>query len=113
MTLFLVFDTLAAADAAERIVFERGAQIAALNGYTLDEAGGIVGMTPAGEVALEAARTTRWDVPRQRLDGRWVFTHPQHHPAAREPAWLFFVMQGLDAPAEQEAATWWPVTDEA
>lgn len=111
VTLFLVFDTSAEADAAERVIFERGAHIAALNGYMVD-AGGIVGMKADGELALDEARTTRWDEPRRRLDGKWVFTHPQHHPAAREAAWLRFVMQDIGAPADVEGAEWFPPTED-
>lgn len=108
MVDYLVFDTQADADAAELTIRERGFQIAVLQGHTVMD--GVLHFAGATGVGTE-----RWDVPQQRVDGKWVVAHPNSYFAAKDPdngaAWLAIVMAGVGGTVEAHSPTWWPQED--
>lgn len=105
---FLVFETKAQADKAERIIFEFGKALALSEGYVVDDTH-VYGRNSKGK---SKAFTSSWDTPRQRVDGKWVITHPKHHTAARDPQALQRLTVALGHVVEEEADNgWWPEAD--
>lgn len=110
---FLIFDTEAEAHAAVASIDSRARIIFAARGYTITAEGAIVGKRASdGEDVLESVTTT-WDVPRQRLDGKWCVAHPEGHPSAyvEVAPGLFvvdYVMNGLDVAIDEMLTDWWP-----
>lgn len=112
-------DRASAQDCVDRINM-RARIVYAAQGYQLDGDGAVIGKNSAtGASAPEAARTTTWDVPRQRLDGEWVVRHCEAVPGATfvlTPTALppltvaAFVAQDIEASVtvEVEDASWWP-----
>lgn len=76
---YLVFGSEQDALALETQVFAFGKSVAELNGYETN--GGIVGKAD-GISKPENQHTLRWAIPKQRLDGKWVFLSPRYHPSA-------------------------------
>jgi len=110
---YLVYDTEQAAqtdvvniDTVARAVF-------AAQGYSIREDGAVIGKRDGEDDP--AGVTTTWDVPRQRMDGKWVVAHPEGHPSAafQTPSGtvLELVMAGITAPAETGAPEWWPLPE--
>jgi len=81
MAIFLVFDTETEAQTANQTVFDTALPIYRLQGYDAD-AQGLIGKKN-GVVNPSGGRTTAWDIPRQRLDGKWIVVDPATHPAAQ------------------------------
>lgn len=54
------------------------------------------------------AFTTRWAIPQQIADGRWVFTKPTQEKTAPIPV-AVFVANVIASETEYDAA-WWPQT---
>ncbi len=111
---YLVYDNVVAAQADAKLIFQRGAAIATQRGFEVD-ASGITGKRD-GQDAADAEKTTAWDVPRQRLDGKWVVLHPKHHPMAQTElapgtTYLAYAMHGITASEDAEAPTWWPADE--
>lgn len=79
MQRFLVFDAEAEALAIERAIYDFGAQVALAAGYNVS-ADGISGQS-SGQTRADAQKTSAWDTPRQRLDGKWIVAHPETHPS--------------------------------
>ena len=72
---YRVFDTEAEAIAAE-------AQVAAAIGCIK------VGVNAkTGQPAPDAQATTRWAIPQQIADGRWVFPSPDNTGVEADPSW--------------------------
>lgn len=84
MREYLIFNTQAQALAAAAAIYQIGAAYAASLGRTVDE--GIVSTREDGADDPAAAKSTAWDIPKQRLtDGKWIVLHPQYHPNASDP----------------------------
>lgn len=108
MTDYLVFDALVEAVVVERVIFNFGVQLATGAGYLIAEDGGIIGKRQGVSDPL-SQETTTWDIPRQRLDGKWVVRHPKHHPSAQNEENLALLLGQLgDITVEQEQENWWP-----
>lgn len=108
----LVFDTQEAAQGVSDAIYVFGASYAVGQGYSVDGSG-IVGRNPDGTSKPSAERTTAWDIPRQRLDGKWIVLHPKYHPAAADPSaavGLANLLSGITVEAETEA--WFTPDDE-
>ena len=107
---YLIFDTKDQAVQAERAIYNVGVVLAKAEGYTVDAAG-IAGKSSGVDNAA-AAKTAAWDVPRQRLDGKWIVLHPIHHPAATDANGAALLAQLgpalSDVPVELEDPSWWP-----
>lgn len=108
---YFVFDTQAAAQAAVDLIDERGRQIYANAGYTINESGDVVGK--CNGVDNPQGVTTTWDVPRQRMDGKWVFAHPEAGAMAgyEVAPGVFvrdYVVAGINDPIETGSPDWWP-----
>jgi hypothetical protein len=119
---FYVYDSQAEAQADVDGIDARARTIYAGQGYEIDAEGNIISKDGAtGANAPGAPRTVTWDVPRQRLDGRWVIGHCEGVPgasfvldASRSPPLTVadFVGQGIAASVsvETEIASWWPAS---
>lgn len=117
MTRHLVFLSQVEAQAAVELIDERGRACFAAAGYTITPDGAIVGKRDG--VDDPTGVTSTWDVPRQRLDGRWVVTHPEEHPMqdyvlpSGDTVLAYVMAEPLDAATiEDEAPGWWPVAEE-
>ena len=121
MARYYVFATQAEAQACVDRINMRARGVYAAQGYQIDTASGdIVGQNAAtGAPMPDAARTTTWDVPRLRIDGKWVVRHCEAVPGATfvlQPTAIppltvaAFVSQDISAAAtvEIEGASWWP-----
>lgn len=120
MARFYVFDDQAAAQACVDGIDARARTIYAAQGYAVDGDGNIIGKRVSdGADAPTAARTETWDLPRRRLDGKWVVRHCETVPGAEfvinpggspEVTVAAFVAQDIDAATavEVEADSWWP-----
>lgn len=116
-----VFATQAEAVACVERINVRARVVYRLQGYEIDRAtGAIIGKCAADGTSMwNAARTLTWDIPRQRLDGKWVVRHCEAVPGAT------FVLKPLDSPplnvaayvaqdiavtvtVEVENEDWWP-----
>lgn len=111
MTRYLVFDSQADAQSACDSIDTQGRLVYHNAGYTVDDNGDIVGKRD-GEDNPQVVTTT-WDIPRQRLDGKWLVSHPETFVlAAYEVSSGVtveqFVLQGITAPIEEWQAAWWP-----
>lgn len=83
---YLVFDTEKQAATVAQQIFETGANLAAERGHIVDEYG-IRAVIDGKPVPESHTRTVNWDVPRQRLDGKWVVRHPKYSAILQsEPA---------------------------
>lgn len=118
MARYLVFPSQGAANAAQDKIFTRLANALVARGHSFDPAKGILGHrasddAPAADVTQ---RTTRWAVPRQRLDGKWVILHPEEHSLAKQvPGVAAQLVQDLDAAVvaksvtvEEYQSSWFP-----
>ena len=119
---FYVFPTQAEAQACVDRIDARARVVYRMQGYTIDAAtGDIVGKRASDGVAMpDAARTETWDVPRQRLDGKWIVAHCEAVPGATfvlkataipPLTVLAFVSQDIAATVTVEVAKtgWWPM----
>lgn len=80
MPRFLVFASQAEAQAAVDAIDESGRAIYAARGYAISEGGSIVCRRLSdGASVPESQGIDTWDVPRQRLDGKWIISHPENH----------------------------------
>ncbi len=113
---FYVFDDQAAAQAAVDQINARARQLFQQQGYTLADDGSIIGKRVSDGTSMpNSARTQTWDVPRQRVDGKWVFHHVETCPGNRfvidkaGTTVAQFVGQDLStATIETEDLSWWP-----
>lgn len=101
-------DLVAHIDARARLVF-------AAQGYTITEDGAVVSRRASDGADVPGAVTTTWDVPRQRVDGKWCVQHPETHASAQFDIGggvtvLQFVTTGLSAAIETADPSWWPET---
>jgi hypothetical protein len=112
MSRYLVFDSEGAARAAQDLVWSRILTDYAGKGAAHDGAGGLLSKT-AGQIDATAQRTVAWAGPRQRLDGRWAFAHPEtQNEAAKDAALLAALVKDLAPVAiEAEDPDWWPDED--
>ena len=115
MARYLVYDDQAAAQDDLDIINARGRECYAAAGWTIRADGAVVGQR-AG-IDDPGGVTVTWDVVRQRADGKWVIAHPEGHPFADYDLGggvtvLSYTMAGIAAPAEEEAAEWWPAPAE-
>lgn len=110
---FLVFDTEAEADQWQRAIFLAGKALAA--GAGMFTADGVIHALRAGVSDANTRSLTSYAVPRQRLDGKWAFSHPENYPvAASNPEALAQLQAAFDAAgitAEIWSADWWPQED--
>lgn len=107
-----VFDSQAAAVAAEQGIADRGRELLLTLGYVADAEGNIIGKR-AGALDYAGQKTERWAVPRQRLDGKWVVPHPSclptallQPPAAGGLTVAQYMSQGIAAPVEPYDPAW-------
>lgn len=106
----LLFTTESEAEAANNTIWQYGVALAQAAGYQANVESGITGKRngiddPAG------AKTLCWDKPplTQILDGRWIVSHPNRHPAAKDPAKLAAIMSQLSGYTEgSDDGTWYP-----
>lgn len=108
---FYVHDTEADAQATAEAIDQRAREVFAAQGYTIREDGAVIGKR--GGVDNPEGVTRTWDIPRQRLDGKWLLLHPEEHPSATielAPGLtvLAYVTQDVTAPVENEDAAWFP-----
>ena len=122
MARYYVFETQAQAQACVERINARARVVYRLQGYQIDAStGDIIGQRASDNAPMpDAARTQTWDVPRQRLDGRWIVRHCEAVPGATfvlKPTAIppltvgDFVAQDLDAAVlvQVEDPSWWPV----
>lgn len=121
MARYYVFGSQAEAQACVDRIDARARVVYRLQGYQVDDAtGDIISQRVSDGVSMpDAARTKTWDIPRQRLDGKWVVRHCEAVPGAT------FVLKPLATPpltvaayvsqdiaatvtVEVEDAAWWP-----
>lgn len=76
---FFVFNDQTSAQVATDAIAARGRELFAQFGYGVDAGGNIIGKRASdGVLQPDAQHTTTWDVPRQRLDGKWILLHPEN-----------------------------------
>lgn len=97
---YYVFDTEATATAAELYIRQVGQMpITGINAHT-------------GQLMPNAAKTVRWAIPEQRLDGKWVFARVPANVRANIP---LAVQQAFDAnypnTIEVFSPSWFPGDD--
>ena len=122
MSRYYVFNTQAEAQACVDRINIRARAVFRLQGYEIDRAtGGIIPKRLSdGQSMPDAAQAETWDVPRQRLDGKWIVAHCEAVPGAtlviRPTAVPPLTVAGYvaqDIPAtvmvEAENISWWPV----
>lgn len=99
MVNYLVFETKDHADSAEQTIFSFGASAAADAGFEVTEEG----ISNYRRGVPQADKTTKWDTPRQRADGKWVIAHPELNCLAkREPSMLEALLAQITVPYEKE-----------
>ena len=108
---YLIFDTQDAAQAAVDLIDSRGRGCYRMAGYSIRDDGAIIGQRDGKDDA--GGVTATWDVPQQRLDGKWIVAHPEAQPMAMyemQPGVtvLSIVMDGIDAPTDEWLPDWWP-----
>lgn len=81
MTTYLIFNSEVEAQTANQLIFDTAIPLYKLQGYDSD-VGGLIGKMD-GVLNASGGRTSSWDIPRQRLDGKWAIIHPENHPAAQ------------------------------
>lgn len=120
MARYYVFATQAQAQDCIDRIDARARVVYAAQGYTIDADGSIVGKRASDGIAMpDAARTETWDIPRQRLDGKWIVAHCEAVPGATfvlKPTAVppltvaAFVAQDIPATVtvEVENVSWWP-----
>lgn len=120
MARHYVFATQTQAQACVDRINARARTVYGAQGYQIDTQGGIVGRSASdGTLQPSAQRTLTWDVPRWRLDGKWVVRHCETVPGnsfVLDPTKIppltvaAFVAQDIDLAVvvEIENATWWP-----
>lgn len=99
---YLVYATNQEAAADEALIV---ANIAAVIASVFPERysnGELISVDAAGQLRLSAARTTRWDVPRQCAEG-WAIVKPTQDMIGRVP--LDAAMTGVGG-AQYESVTW-------
>jgi hypothetical protein len=116
---FLVANDQAAAQAINDAIEVRGRELFSQFGYGVDEQGDIIGKRVSdGVLQPSAQRTTAWDVPRQRLDGKWIISHPENQAKSTtivdQQGTLAseYVMQDLAGTvieSDPENGTWFPL----
>lgn len=115
---YLVFDTEAEATAAVASIDDKARIVFAARGYTVTEDGAIVGKRASDGEDVPTSITTTWDVPRQRLGGKWCVAHPESHPSGSvevSPGVTveMFVMSDIGSPViEDYTADWFPSEDD-
>lgn len=122
MARYYVFPDQASAGACVEAINARARVVYRMQGYRVDAStGDVIGQRLSdGAPMPDAARTQTWDVPRQRLDGKWVVRHCEAvpgatfvlRPTAIPPLTVAdFVGQDVGASVlvEVEGASWWPV----
>lgn len=105
---FLVAEDLEVADIVESRLQNKFLALARRNNYTVQN-GEIVGKRNGVE-DFSAQRTTRWDVPTQRLDGKWIISHPEKK-LSNNPNDLTEVMRNISLPIEEFNSSWFPPVD--
>lgn len=104
---YIVFNSETEASAVARTIFEFGAAMAADAGYSVTPSG--IHGRRQGVSDPTTAPTTGWATPLERLDGKWVVSHPKHHTAAQDAAKLTELMASLgDVVQEEETPAWFP-----
>lgn len=117
MARFYVFASQAEAQTAIDQIDTRARQIYAAQGYTVEADGSVVGKRASdGADMPTAARTETWDVPLQRLDGKWVVHHvetcPGHDFVIDQNGTTVAQFVGQDVASqliEIYDLSWWPV----
>lgn len=107
---YLIYNSEALAQAATTAIFNTAMQLYTAEGRAVDT-DGLVG-TVNGVDAPDKSHTSRWDKPVQRLDGKWIISHPENHPAAEfilpnEATALSVIMAQLGAVVEEERSDAW------
>lgn len=113
---YYVFDTQAAAQSAIDSIDARARTIYQAQGYAVDENGAVIGHRAFDGVPMpDACRTTTFDIPLQRLDGKWIARHIENSAAPDfvvDPATGLtvgeFCTQGLTLRVETDDGTWFP-----
>ena len=106
---YLIYNTEQEAETAQDIIFEFGKALAAQAGYFVN--GGIHG-TRHGISSVETAHSERWDIPRLRLDSKWVVLHPKYDNAAQDAELLDALMLELEPfSVETEQPDWFPIEE--
>lgn len=105
---YLVYDTQQAAQEGCDTIFAFGAAVAREAGYDV-EADGIIAKV-AG-VSDPSRKSSRWDTPRQRSDGKWIVAHPDRHALWADPDLAAGLMTRLgDVVVEEMQEDWFPET---
>ena len=106
---YLIYNTEQEAETAQSIIFEFGKALAAEAGYFVN--GGIHGIKN-GISSVDTASSTVWDIPRQRLDSKWVVLHPKYDNAAQDVDLLNALMLELEPfSVEAEQPDWFPIEE--
>lgn len=101
---YLVFDTQEQAANVEGQIYQAGAALAASRGYDVDE----TGIGGKAGTSQSVTRTVRWDILRQRADGKWIVRHPKHFPLLQtEPELLALLDAALDGVTVETAQADW------
>lgn len=117
MPRYYVFATQAQAEACVDRINARARTIYAAQGYAVDAVTGAVTGKRASDGALmpNAVKTSTWDVPRQRWDGKWVVRHAETCPGnafvidvAGTTVGQFVGQDAVTTTVETEAPSWWP-----
>lgn len=108
---FLIYDTATEAQSAVTTIDNRARAVFAAQGYTVREDGAVVGKSEGCDDP--DGLTTTWDVPRQRLDGKWAVAHPEQHPSAAFQVapglpLASYLVTSIDTAVEDESPAWWP-----
>ena len=90
---YLIYNTEQESETAQSIIFGFGKALAAEAGYFVN--GGIHG-TKNGISSVDTPSSTVWDIPRQRLDSKWILLHPKYDNAAQDAELLDALMLELE-----------------
>ena len=108
---YIVTDTFEEANLIERTIFIYGQTLAVNAGYQLTNDGEVIGLN-RGLSAPDAQATSSWDIPTQRLDGKWVLLHPKYHPSASDAEKLAALNAEIgEVTVETRQTDWFPDTD--
>jgi len=105
---YLVFETETQAEAVEAQIFHVGALLAHSLGYFVED--GVIHGKKDGTSSTNTGVTTRWAIPKQRLDNKWVIPHPKHsdHAKANPDVMAQLETQLVGIPVETFDPSWFP-----
>ncbi len=75
---FIVFLNQIAASAAIDQINSNGRTLFAAQGYVVDQNGNIESKRLSDGSIDSSSKTTTWDIARQRLDSKWIVSHPEN-----------------------------------